>query len=310
MTSTELDYELAVKGNNFGAVSYSGTGSGSEGYIGTALSEMSSGALDGKSGSYFESGSNTSGTYYATGAGKDAIRWRLSSEYNRYEDGLGPDSHGSFTFYVVPRKSGDIKIKVSLSIDGFTANVKKNEDNSFHVENLRKLEPGNEGYEVVAYLNSHILFFTGRTGTGSGADPYYYNGLIDDKLEMSFTNCKENELIPVTIYWIWPKTFAQMACVAESGNLANPSGTTADTSTVTALRQYMVDNSTEILKDITKSKAMEYMATSGTSGSGTVYTFNRSLVVDNLTTLSTGYNKADQSIGTTIKYFLVVLTAE
>lgn len=312
MTTTDMDYELAVKGSNIGAISYSGTGTNSGSYVGTPINNLPSGANveDGSSGTYKASGSDVSEVFYTTGEEKQSILWRLESEYNRYAEGLGPSSFGSFTFYVVPKRDGDIAVTASLSIEGYSAKVEKNEDASFHAEDLKSIDKSSTEYKAVTYLKSHLLFFTERIGSGTDSDPYYYRGLIGDNLNLSFSNCKENELIPVTIYWIWPNTFAQMVCIASDGNIAKVDGTTADRTTITDVRKFVIDHSTDILKDITNSKAMEYMG-SGTSAGGSVtYEFSDTLAMENLTVLSTGYNKADQQIGTTVNYILVVLTAE
>ncbi len=301
-------FELAVAGDNIGAISYMGSGENSATYTGTALNDFQTGpnAADGQNGTYNIS-TGGSGTFYTTGGSDDVIKWRLESEYDRYDDGLGPDSQGSFTFYVVPKVSGSLTVKFSLALEGYAATVTKNDDLSFNVDNLAKIEESNAEYSAVTYLNGHMLFFTGRNGSGTEQSPYYYTGLIDkDEFEMTFNNCTVDEVIPVTLYWIWPKTFVQLICLADSGNVA----ATSDTTTAADLRQYVVDNSTMILKDITAAKAKEYMTTSETVGEETVYTFDSDTTSGNLTVLSTGYNKADQNIGTTVKYFLLVLSAD
>ncbi len=300
-------FELAVAGNNIGAMSYSGTGTESSNYTGTALNDFQTGpnAPDGQSGTYNKS-TGGSGTFYTTGGSSDAIKWRLESEYNRYDDGMGPDSQGSFTFYVVPKVSGNLTLKFSLALEGYSADVEKNEDMSWNVNNLAKIESGDAGYDSVVYLNTHLLFFENRTNTGTEQSPVYvYSDLIDKaEFEKTFTNCVADQVIPVTIYWIWPNTFAQMSCVASNGNVATASGTVSD------LRQYVVDNAADLLKGISQADAMTYMADARTEGGVTTYTFNSSTATTNLLVLSNGYNKADSSIGTTVKYFLLVLEAD
>ena len=300
-------FELAVAGNNIGAISYSGTGELSTNYTGTALNDFQTGpnAPDGQSGTYNKS-TGGSGTFYATGGSSDVIKWRLESEYNRYSDGLGPNSQGSFTFYVVPKVSGSLTLKFSLNLEGYSAEVEQNEDKSWNVDNLAKIESGDAGYDAVTYLNTHMLFFEDRDNIGTEQSPVYvYRDLIDKAgFEKTFTNCVVDQVIPVTIYWIWPNTFAQMSCVAASGNVATASGTVSD------LQQYVVDNATDLLKGISLADAMTYMADSNTEGDETTYTFNSASATTNLIALSNGYNKADSSIGTTVKYFLLVLDAE
>ena len=300
-------FELAVAGDNIGAISYMGSGENSATYTGTALNDFQTGpnAADGQSGTYNISTGGT-GTFYSTGGSDDVIKWRLESEYNRYDDGLGPDSRGSFTFYVVPKVSGSLTVKFSLALEGYAAEVNQNEDKSWNVTNLAKIESGDTGYGAVTYLNSHFLFFENRINTGTEQKPVYvYTDLIDKaEFEKTFNNCVVDQVIPVTIYWIWPNTIAQMSCVAENGNVATASGTVSD------LQQYVVDNASNLLKGISQADAMTYMADEDTEGDETTYSFNSAKATTNLITLSNGYNKADSSIGTTVKYFLLVLEAE
>lgn len=313
VTAAELPFELAVSGDNIGAISYVGSGTDSASYTGTPINDFSGAvnALDGDIGTYtyitdITSGTTASGSFYTTGS-TDAIKWRLESEYDRYSDGMGPDSQGSFTFYVVPKKSGTLTVKFLLDFEGYTADVEQNEDKSWNVSNLVKIEPSDTGYEGVTYLNTHLLFFENRSeNIGTPQKPVYtYSNLIENgEFERTFTNCVEDQLIPITIYWIWPNTIAQMSCVASSGNVATASGTVSD------LQQYVVDNAGDLLKGITQAEAMTYMADETTEGGETTYTFNRDKANANLLVLSNGYNKADSSIGTNVNYFLLVLSAE
>ena len=297
-------FELAVAGNNIGAMSYSGTGANSASYTGTALNDFQSGPHDpdGQSGTYNKSTGGT-GAFYTTGGSSDVIKWRLESDYNRYDDGMGPGSQGSFTFYVVPKVSGNLTVKFSLKLEDYSADVEQNEDKSWSVGNLTKIESGDTGYDAVTYLNTHLLFFENRTNTGTEQSPVYvYSDLIDKaEFEKTFTNCVVDQVIPVTI---WPNTFAQMSCVAANGNVATASETVSD------LQQYVIDNASDLLKGISQADAMTYMADINTGGNDTTYTFNTSTTTTNLVVLSNGYNKADSSIGATVKYFLLILKAE
>lgn len=300
-------FELAVAGNNIGAMSYSGTGTDSAVYSGTALNDFPSGpnAPDGQSGTYNRS-TGGSGTFFTTGGSADVIKWRLESEYNRYEDGIGPNSQGSFTFYVVPKVSGSLTVKFSIGLEGYAADVEQNEDKSWNADILSKIESGDLGYDAVTYLNTHLLFFESRTNTGTEQSPVYaYSDLIDKaEFEKTFSNCVVDQVIPVTVYWIWPNTFAQMSCLAANGNVATDSGTVSD------LRQYVVDHATDLLKGISLASAMNYMADENTDGDETFFVFNSSTATTNLIALSNGYNRADSSIGSTVKYCLLVLEAK
>ena len=298
-------FELAVTGDNEGAKSYIQTGKGDAATYdeGTLLNDMEGGieAPDGTSGSYSyiddtENRTTSRGLFYTTG-NADTIKWRLSSEYDATDDGVGPASCGEFTFYVIPKRTGSLEVTFSLELDGYSADVKENDNETFNVSSLSLIESNDVAYESVTYLNSHILFFTGRTGSGTSANPYIYTGLVNkDEFSMTFSNCTEDVLEPVTLYWVWANTFADMTCIAQNTSLATDSVTISD------LRDYVLSDPVSVLKGIGSEEAVGYMTASEE--------FDESTAENNITALSYGYNKADQSIGSNIAYFLLVLNAK
>lgn len=314
-----MPFELAVTGDNVGAKSYVQTGTGRTATYdaGTEINSVS-GAVnveDGESGTYtyitnMSNGATSSGTFYTTGGGDDVIKWRLTSADN--VRGLGPNDSGKLTFYIVPKQAGTLKIKLKIELEGYSADVVRNENDTFNASNLKKIESGDSGYDALKYLNSHILFFEDWTGDHDGeVSPYYYRSLIENgEFEVELSNCEVDKLVPVTIYWIWPNTYAQLTCIAASDNVANSSSgaASADTSTVTQLRNYMMDKRGDILKSNTD--LINKMADSNEVDGETVYTFNASDAIDNVEELSMAYNLADQDIGTNIQYCLLTLTAE
>ena len=302
-------FELAVPDTtNIGAKSYiqSGTGASAIDDSGTSLHDLPGGEPvgDGVCDTYTYitdviNRTTSSGSFYTTGS-DDTIKWRLGSAYDKTSDGLGPSSYGDFLFYVVPKQAGTLNIKVKIELEGYYADVTANETGSYRVENLSRISSNHTSYPSVEYLNTHILFFTGRTGAGTEADPFYYTGLIDkDELNLTLENCEVDTLYPVHLYWIWPNTFAELTCIASNGNVSNSSGT------VTDLRDYAIEKRAKFLK-MNSGTALSYMA----DEVGGVYVFNPEKATNKLRELSIGYNDADQSIGTTVKYFLLVLTAE
>ncbi|SFC39314.1 hypothetical protein [Ruminococcus albus] len=314
-----MPFELAVTGDNVGPKSYvqSGTGETATYDSGTEINNMA-GAVnveDGTLGTYtyitdINSGTTSSGSFYSTGGSKEAIKWRLSSPEE--SNGLGPNSSGKLTFYIVPKQTGTLKVKIKLELEGYSASVSRNENNTFRASNLSKISSGDSHYQSVEYLNNHILFFKDWTGDHEGAlAPYYYRSLIENgEYEIEIENCVIDRLVPVTIYWIWPNTYAQLTCIAASNNVANSSSgaTTEDASTVASLRNYIINNRADILKSDTD--LINLMADSDVVEEETVYSFNASSAATNLEDLSMAYNLADQDIGTDIQYFLLTLTAE
>ena len=304
MKSTGLDFELAVPvSDNYGAISYPLDGEGGDP---VAINDMP-GAIGAPNGTRetYDVIDSTSGDFYTTDASNETIKWRLTSSYDATFDGLGPDSYGDFMFYVVPKINGDLDINIDISLSGYSADVKKNEDGTYNASDLAEITSTDEHYSAIKYLNSHILFFTGRTGEGTDSSPYKYNGLIGyDGISLSLSNCEEDVRIPVHVYWKWANTFADMACIAgPSTNIAS------DSTTISQLRDYLIENRADILK-MDADTALSYMADTSESGGETVYTFNTEKAAHNITALSVGYNNGDQEIGNFVRYFLLLLGAE
>lgn len=316
--TAEMPFELAVPENgNIGSISYiqSGTKESATYDAGTAINDMENGAHagDGELGTYTyitSVGTTSSGSFYATSGSSDTIKWRLTDPEN--VNGLGPNSSGKFVFYVIPKQTGELRIRVKLSIEGYKATVSRNENNTFEAKELEKIESDDPRFSAVTYLNSHMLFFKEWTGSQQGATaPYYYRAFLEGgELEITLTNCVVDRLVPVTIYWIWPNTYAQMTCIADTGNVANSSegASDVDSSTVEALRRFVVERRSEILKSDTD--LANLMASSSLVDEETVYTFASETAAENVEDLSLAYNLADQEIGTSIQYFLLTLSAQ
>ena len=296
----DVPYELAVSGDNAGAVSYQKSGNT---YISTLINNMNTAikAVDGKSGTYTIDGGDT--TLYSA-LGSDVIKWRMTDSSAPSSKGVGPDSSGEFTFYIIPHTDDALTVHFSLRLDGYSADVTENEDDSFYAEKLALITEGNSKYTAVQYFNRHMLFFK-KGSKGS------YQELIDpENFSIDFTDeqVTRGEPIQVDIRWIWPNTFAQMACIAESDNITN------HTATINEIRAYMVDKP-EFLLDtatISKTNALSKMASPSGEGEDITYTFddNKATNTANLDDLSMGYNMADGIIGKDIAYFLLMITAE
>lgn len=297
-------FTLASTGSNSGAVSYKKSGSK---YDSTLVNDLD-GAIDADEGSPYTY-DNT--TYYTAG-NADTILWNLTDNYDPTDEGIHPDSSGSFTFYLIPNVDTAFTANITLHIDGYTATVNKNAEKentpledyngTFQVDNLELIEDGDDEYTAVQYLNRRLLFF------GGGAKGSYTT-LYDNKtISLSYTDDEVTPgvPIPVTVQWIWPKTFAQMACIADSGNITN------DSTTQSAIRRYIVAEPNLLLaaSKISRADALAKMADPDTVGDETTYTFNSTKANTNVIALSEGYNVADNTVGKDVQYFLLSITAE
>lgn len=300
----QTPYTLASTGENSGAVGYKKTGNS---YNSMAVNEMD-GAIGAETGRPY-SYNNT--TYY-TADSADTIIWNLTSEYDPKDEGIHPDSSGSFTFYIIPKVDTGFTANITLHIDGYTAIVNKNGEKentplaayngTFQVDNLALIEEDDDEYTAVEYLNRRLLFF------GGGIKGSYTNFYNNKTITLSYTDQQvtKGQPIPVTVQWIWPKTFAQMACIADSGNI------TSDSTTIAAIRNYIVAEPDKLLSTtkISRSEALDKMADSNTAENVTTYSFNSTKANTNVIALSEGYNVADNTVGKDVQYFLLSITAE
>ena len=297
-------FTLASAGSNSGAVSYQKSNST---YETTLINDMD-GAIGAGEGATYTYGNET---YYTSG-GADTIIWNLTDAYNPKDEGIHPDSSGTFTFYLIPNVDTGFSANVTLHIDGYKATVNKNNekentplaayDGTFRADDLELIEEDDDEYTAVEYLNRRMLFF------GSGTKGSYATFYNEKTISLSYTDeqVTPGVPIPVTVQWIWPKTFAQMACIAEYGNI------TSDATAVSAIRSYIVAEPDKLLSatKISRSDALDKMADSSTVEGETTYTFSTTKANDNVIALSEGYNVADNTVGKDVQYFLLTITVE
>jgi len=292
----QAPYILASTGGNSGAVGYK---KNENSYTSTAINDMVGAIGAGTGGTY--SYNNT--TYYTAGSA-DTIIWNLTSTYDPTEEGAHPDSSGSFTFYIIPNVDTGFTANITLHIDGYTATVNKNSEKentpleeyngTFQVDDLELIEEGDDEYSAVEYLNRRMLFFGG--GTKDNYTDFYNNKTIT--LSYTDQDVTKGQPIPVTVQWIWPKTFAQMACIADSGNI------TSNSTAISAIRSYIIAEPDKLLSTtkISRSEALDKMVENGT--------FDSTKANTNIIALSEGYNVADNTVGKDVQYFLLSITAE
>ena len=302
-------FELAVEGTNVGALSYKQSGTVQSPVY--TSSEIYGKADDGTTAKELTNGSLEDGVYYTDGS-NPKIKWRLTDDYN--DKGLGPNSQGALAFKVIPNSSGSFDVTFSINLEGYTATQSKNTNGSYDVESISLIDSNSSANEKAAvdYLKGHILFFSGRENVGTEAAPVYeYTGFLDpneftlSEIKGTTVNATEGTAIPVTIYWVWANTFGQMVFSADDNGGKTPvayNDTTRDD-----IREYVVGNPTKIFDDMTEASILSKIATEENDE----YTFDSDTVDSgtNFADLTLGYNKADQKIGTNVRYMLLILDA-
>ena len=335
------EFEIRVSGDNIGARSYTQSGTGNTAtYSGSDILNFAS--LFSK----FKDGV-VSGTFYDTDASNQEIKWRLTTDYDTKEDkGLGPGSEGVLTFWIVSKKEGALDPSFSINLEGYVApNQHKNDNGSYEVteSDMAKITTSSDPAQIagLSHLNGHILFFNHRDGEGTTASPYTYTGLLD-KDGFSLSDVKGSaqtvhvgDTIQVDLYWVWPNTLGQMVLTKTENSNRTPIFTEVDAEdsenpdnparlqAKADIQDYVLQNITSIF-DISKMKfepdvstdaakivaVKDMLATSTTVEGETVYSFDAETASSNLTDLSSGYNNADQKIGTNVNHVLIALQVE
>ena len=250
-----------------------------------------------------------------TGANQETVRWRLTSGSS---DVLKPGAQGVLEFEVVSNGSDISGLKYKLDLRCFTATTVTETTTDEHnntvkservtgLEEITSSTTSQDEKDGKTYLNSHIMFFKHRTGNSESI--YQYNGFISDVSDFELELDSNNK---AKIYWIWPKTFGQIALDSSNisdrsylGNNAvsvlNSAGETADRGSVTTYLNSTKDNKSVVFK--------------GNGSYGTLLSslYSKRENSENFTTeytaLSSGYNAADLVIGKNVGYILVMLTA-
>ena len=216
------------------------------------------------------------------------IYWLLDDE-SGMKKSIEPGSHGKLTFYVVPNQSGEMKIQFNIGLTGYTA-VENNGETAYEKVSDETLEK---------FLNGHIMFFT------DCKDGNYSGFLYDETLSRTFSDCEVGTPVPVTIYWVWPNTLGQILLTSTDEYLSSESGVLfADKSEErTSFADYITEHTDSYFKtengvsDADKAAIRKMLA-------GQTYDPSQ------LASLSSMYNNADETIGTSVSDLLVELTAQ
>lgn len=253
---------------------------------------------------YLDSGlTGNSGTITTTGEGGQVISWRMADG----DDSVRPGSQGALEFEVISDRTDLSGLKYTLQLTAFeatthTVTTTDEHDNMVTTEVVDSLTPiASPAYSgttlnAANYINGHVLFFTGRSG--SSKDNYKYYGFIDDKedFELALNNGAG------IIYWIWPNTLGQITL--DSTDTGYISGTPVLDSTAasystdrTNLTTYLKSNASSIFSGSENySSLIDAMYTNKDGALSYKTEFDK---------LSEGYNAADQTIGNYVDYILV-----
>ena len=165
------------------------------------------------------------------------------------------------------------------------------------------------------YLRGHILFFGGAGDTTNAAESsrYYYTDpytVRDAASQIYFTfNVPANnkgKAVEVPIYWMWTNTFGQVALPDNISGKRNGYPIVSDSNTTAKglITTYLIQNKASFF--VNSGNDTDNYITAVTASVEDADDFDNTA----FTNLSTGYNQADNLIGTHIRYFMIEVNVE
>ena len=159
--------------------------------------------------------------FRATGNGNSSIRWAISSSSNinnDTEEGIRPGAKGELTFYILPKRTGNLSVSLKLALTGLEEKVEGSKTSTAAVSEV-----------IQDLLEGHILLFAGCEGNSSYST---YSGWISEDAEPWIMTLNQDggnaslrfetdgkltwecyvesgKAYPVTIYWIWPEVLGE-----------------------------------------------------------------------------------------------------
>lgn len=125
--------------------------------------------------------------------------WKDSNNH-RQDQAIEPGSSGTLTFYVVPKKDGDINLDMQLSLIPYKYDTAV-------AGNFKEADTYTK-----ALVSGHILLFleekdSSETDTSKANTNLQW--LKDGSFSLSIKDAQKDQEYPYTLYWCWPQTFAE-----------------------------------------------------------------------------------------------------
>ena len=256
-----------------------------------------------------------------TDGGKCAIRWVMTSQNNmdnvresgdmtelsnitslesdKY--GLGPGSHGTLQFTVVPTdKTTTLDLEFKTLIASYAA-----EYDEYGLEKTETSLSLIEDADITGYVNGHILFFYESTEETAEGQTTVLHLIKDNSFKFSVTNDTT-----ITLHWVWPETLHDILAADIAG---------IDSLSALEVRKYMFSEPARFLQrndtptegeavfgdisiDLTDEENLETNISSVSTR------------INNSTKLydkySSWYNNADQTIGDEVAYITFEIEAD
>lgn len=235
--------------------------------------------------------------YYTTSGGKTDISWFVNGESNLQNQSerntLRPGASGSLSFSVIPVAQDLGTMHFTLKMIPYTDAANTDEDAVKIGESYYK--PINENTRAYELLKGHLLFFGSNDLTEGyseqmsmdtvytdGADDFFHNSSTEPTLHRDYT-----------IYWIWPGLFRQFIDQTGNNRLFGNSTNQA------AMLDYIQQHPGEFFSQ----------NTGEWSEDDTLPVLSAGMSSADLTVCSDFYNNGDETIGSTVRYIELKLTA-
>lgn len=156
--------------------------------------------------------------YVKSDSNHTAISWAMTADSNignLGEDGVGikPGATGKITFYILPIKSGEMHVKLDLSMLGFDDDNKVADDAAcMLMEGHILLFAGydNESDTYSGWISKDADTWELTLDDGTDAEPHQSVLMRTEEGNLIWSaEVTEGKAYPVSIYWIWPEVFGQ-----------------------------------------------------------------------------------------------------
>lgn len=191
------------------------------------------------------------------------------------DTGIRPGAYGSLSFYISPKDNEITSFDLNLILSG------------------KPIVSGETlSSQTIDILKGHILFFQNRINVTNGHN--YTNKITDSftydltQHESDKTRIDGKDYYLVTIYWIWPSTFAQVVCLSGDGRLLHYIPINGTSSDVTDMISYVAANPGEFFVFGEES-----------------YIFTSASMNQHFATFNEAFNNGDQNIGENVDYLFV-----
>ena len=221
--------------------------------------------------------------------GEDTANLREITRHDSSDYGLKPGDSGTLKFTIVPNVSGQLNIKLKLSVTGYEATYEL--ENGIYYKTDDPLIEVNDA-TINHFLSSHILFF--------------YKDTNNQKHIISSEgfNVSVSAETEITIYWVWPATLKEI--LDEEIEDLDDNGASKE------VKRLFFENPDYFLKKIGNESFSGFTVAHNADSSVEDAAIAEAIVSvsgRNYSEYGSKYNDADQNIGNSVNYILVDLVA-